>query len=263
MGNAVSVAIDKKMIRHAVSGVISVIMNYYNYFWNNIAVVPALLIMLFLSGCSSLDISDAEKAMHEGNYAEAYCIWRQLADQGHPIAMYNIGWMYHNGFGLVVDDIKASNWWHNAAESGLEEAEQALGMLYYYGGKGVPRDLERSAEYLMPGAARGDEEAALLLETFIGQLDPRMRERFQMLIEKQAEVQSEDLLNNLEGQTLVVSVKRANLRAQPSTNAPIVTSLLMGAVVGELERKPDWVKVAYAPDKDPAWIHASLVKAKD
>ena len=215
-----------------------------------------LLIAILLAACSRVDIAEAEEAMRVGNYAEAYYLWRQLAEQGHPIAMYNIGWMYHNGYGLVIDDEKAAQWWRNAAESGLEDAEMALGMLYYYGGKGIPRDLEKSAEYLMPGAARGDEEAALLLETFIGKLDPEMRERFAQLIEEAVEEQAQ----GLEGKPLRITANRANLRAEPTTRARVVKTLTQGAVVGELERVPDWVKVQFAPDEAAAWIHSSLVR---
>lgn len=221
------------------------------------------LLLLTTGGCSRVDIADAEQAMHDGNYAEAYCIWNRLAERGHPIAMYNIGWMYHNGFGLVIDDNKAAEWWRNAAESGLEDAEQALGMLYYYGGKGIDRNLQTSAEYLMPGAARGDEEAAMLLESFIGKLDPEMRERFQMLVDQQVEAAVEEVADTLGGKPLVVSANLANLRADATTKSAVVVTLKRGAIVGELDRIPDWVKVQYAPGKPPAWVHASLVKATE
>lgn len=221
----------------------------------------ALLAVVFslLAGCERADITRAEEAMQAGNYAEAYYVWRQLAERGHPVAMYNIGWMYHNGYGLVIDDQAAAKWWRNAAESGLEEAEQALGMLYYYGGKGVARDLETSAKYLMPGAARGDEEAALLLETFIGELDPAMRKRFEHLRDEQLEEEAEAL----DGKPLRISVSRANLRAEPSTAGSLVTTLNQGALVGELERRTDWVKIQYTPSAAPAWVHASLVESLD
>lgn len=224
-----------------------------------LGLLTALGILITQSGgCTRVDISEAEQAMHAGNYAEAYCIWKRLAERGHPIAMYNIGWMYHNGYGLLIDDHKAAEWWANAAESGLEDAEQALGMLYYYGGKDIPRDLVKSAEYLMPGAARGDEEAALLLESFIGRLDPELRERFAKLVEEQNKEAADALLGAADGAPLVVSASRANLRAEPTTRSAVVSSLQRGASLVELERKPDWVRVQYAEGKT-AWIHASLV----
>ena len=241
---------------------------------NSVLVVVAAVLSVWLlfqvSGCDRIDIAEAEDAMHEGNYAEAYWVWRRLADDGHPIAMYNIGWMYHNGFGLVVDDSKAADWWDNAAESGLEDAEEALGMLYYYGGKGVKRDLEKAAEYLMPGAARGDEEAALLLESFIGKLDPKMRERFQRLMkaqteeaEEQAAEEADEVADSLGGEPLIVTATLANLRDAPTTKSTVLITLKKGAGLAELERKGDWVKVNFAADKPAAWIHADLVKKTD
>lgn len=235
-----------------------------------ISSVLALLLLFQIAGCERADIAEAESAMQEGNYAEAYWVWRRLADEGHPIAMYNLGWMYHNGFGLVVDDRKAADWWQNAAESGLEDAEEALGMLYYYGGQGVKRDLEKSAEYLIPGVVRGDEEAALLLESFIGKLDPDIRKRFERLLEEkkeaaqeQAEAEAEEVADALGGEPLIVTAKLANLRSEPTTQSSVVITLERGAGLAEVERKGDWVKVNFAIDQASAWIHVDLVKKTD
>ena len=42
----------------------------------------------------SNDLEDAIAAMHTGDFAEAYCIMRPLAERGDADAQYNIGWMY-------------------------------------------------------------------------------------------------------------------------------------------------------------------------
>lgn len=212
------------------------------------------------SACSRLDITQAEKAMQAGNYAEAYCIWRRLAEGGHPVAMYNIGWMYHNGFGLVVDDLEAAQWWQNAAESGLAEAELALGMLYYYGGKNVDRNLELAAEYLMPGVERGDEEAAMMLQGFVSKVDPDIRERFQALREDHQAEQRKTLAKTLGGKPVRVSASRANLRSEPNTSSRVIITLQHGTQLGELARQAEWVQVRYQGDSaGTAWIHASLI----
>ncbi|UCB55385.1 MAG: sel1 repeat family protein, partial [Thiotrichales bacterium] len=50
------------------------------------------------------DVSDAVSAMRAGNYAEAYCVLKPYAESGDPEAQYNIGWMYLNGYGLMMND---------------------------------------------------------------------------------------------------------------------------------------------------------------
>ena len=201
----------------------------------------------------------AESAMRSGNHAEAYHLWRQLAEDGDEVAMYNIGWMYHNGYGLVIDDKEASKWWREAAKAGSEDAEQALGMLYYYGGKGVKKNLEKAAEYLMPGVVRGDEESILILEAFIGQLKPEAKELFEQLREEQLKKKAQAL----KGDPVRIAGDRVNLRAEPNTSARIVKTLKRGMIVAEVERKPDWVKVRYEADLAPAWVYAPLVKRLD
>ena len=69
-----------------------------------------LLILLFISFATALntavakDLDDAVSAMRTGDFAEAYCIMRPLAESGDADSQYNIGWMYVNGYGLRVND---------------------------------------------------------------------------------------------------------------------------------------------------------------
>src|SRR5690242_3706768 len=75
----------------------------------------------------------ARAAMEAGNYAEAYHLWRGLADGGDADAMYNLGWMYHNGYGLLINDVEAQRWWEAAASGGSADALSALGNLLRIG----------------------------------------------------------------------------------------------------------------------------------
>ena len=47
----------------------------------------------------------------DGDYAEAYCLWRPLAEQGYAEAQYHLGWLYANGNGLAVDIDRALGFW--------------------------------------------------------------------------------------------------------------------------------------------------------
>ena len=72
----------------------------------------------------------AVEAMRTGNFAEAYCIMRPLAEDGDADAQYNIGWMYLNGYGLRVNDSLALDWWKKASVQGHTDANFSIGMLY-------------------------------------------------------------------------------------------------------------------------------------
>ncbi|MCB1737747.1 MAG: SEL1-like repeat protein, partial [Gammaproteobacteria bacterium] len=58
------------------------------------------------------------ESMEAGNFADAYCLWKPLAQQGYVEAQYSLGWMYANGYGLAMDEAQALSWWKRAADRG-------------------------------------------------------------------------------------------------------------------------------------------------
>ncbi len=50
---------------------------------------------------------------------------RARAEQGNPIAQYNLGLMYANGFGVPEDNVLAYMWYNLAAAQGGEAVERA------------------------------------------------------------------------------------------------------------------------------------------
>ena len=138
----------------------------------------APIIILMLSSQAFAQSGDANAAaaraaMHVGDYAEAYYLWRGLAVTGDADALYNLGWMYHNGYGLVIDDVEAQHWWEQADARGSVDAMYALGNLHRFGGRGVAVDGPRAVDYFLRAATQGDDESALLIERSI-ELRPRV-----------------------------------------------------------------------------------------
>ena len=82
---------------------------------------------------------DAVAAYKRGDYETAYQLLKPLAQQGIPIAQYNLGVMYDNGKGVPQDYAEAMNWYRRAAEQGLADAQHNLGWVYFEG-QGVPQD---------------------------------------------------------------------------------------------------------------------------
>jgi TPR repeat protein len=52
--------------------------------------------------------------------AEAVYWYRKAAEQGHPPAEYDLGWMVADGRGVLKNETEAKGWLRRAAESGFE-----------------------------------------------------------------------------------------------------------------------------------------------
>jgi TPR repeat protein len=84
---------------------------------------------------------------------------------GDVPAIYNLGLMYEQGFGVAQDKCQAALCYQKAAEKGQVQAQYRLGYLYYHG-QGVPRDLQQAAEWYRKAAEQGHTPAhAAILES--------------------------------------------------------------------------------------------------
>src|ERR1700747_3224270 len=62
-------------------------------------------------------------AFNVGDYATALKLWRPLAEKQEPRSEAAIGFMYHRGLGLTIDDREAALWLRRAAEHGQPEGQ--------------------------------------------------------------------------------------------------------------------------------------------
>ncbi|MCW8918391.1 MAG: SH3 domain-containing protein [Gammaproteobacteria bacterium] len=196
-------------------------------------------------------IAEIASAIQQGNFAEAYYLWRPRAEEGDANAQYGIGWMYHNGYGLAINDEKASDWWGRASSQGHIDATFALGMLYGLGEGAVRRDTALAVHYYHRAARDGHEDARLLLRTLIAEGDGAALKLMQELI-------SEGRQQEITSPAAVQSAK-ANVRRGPGTDHPVVTTLEQGAVLLPLRRKGRWLLVGLQGKSRTGWIHDSLV----
>ena len=163
------------------------------------------------SQASRLD--DAVTAMRAGDFAEAYCIMRPLADYGDPDAQYNIGWMYLNGYGLRINDNLALEWWKKAAAQGHTDASFSIGMLYSLGDGEVPKDMDKAIDAYLVAAQDGHEDAVLILKSMIKRNERAMRARLHDIMKRNA---------SLFGEYRQVKANKLNARSGPSTSAGLV-----------------------------------------
>ena len=97
--------------------------------------------------------------------AASFELMRQLAQDGDPVAEYALGLRYFQGDennGLARDEKQAFRWFSRAAEHGSLAAQAKLGFVYW-GGRGVPKDLNKAYFWTVLARARGDQENKDLL----------------------------------------------------------------------------------------------------
>src|SRR5215475_1895910 len=72
-------------------------------------------------------------AYNSGDFQKAMKIWIPLAEKEDAASQAGIGFMYHRGMGVAIDNGKAAYWLRKAAEHGQPEGQFMLGSLYFYG----------------------------------------------------------------------------------------------------------------------------------
>jgi len=97
---------------------------------------------------------DAKAAYDQGDYANAFRIWSELAAQGNAEAQTKLGGMYLDGRGVTGDDTAAVAWIRKAAEQGHAPAQTDLGLLYARG-QGVRKDDVEAVRWYRKAAEQG------------------------------------------------------------------------------------------------------------
>ncbi|MGZ5007726.1 MAG: J domain-containing protein [Methylobacter sp.] len=90
-----------------------------------------------------------------GRHAEALAIYRQLAEQGHAKAQFNLGLMYDQGQHIEQDYAQAVAWYQKAAEQGNANAQYNLALKYKLG-QGVTQDDSQAAYWYRRAAEEGN-----------------------------------------------------------------------------------------------------------
>lgn len=216
--------------------------------------IRVFLILMFLGMSpvvTAAGMLEAEHAMRAGNYAEAYCIMRPMAEKGDAEAQYNLGWMYHNGYGLAVNDSLALEWWRRASGQGHIDASFSIATIYHHGAGGVSKDSDKAIDYFLTSARSGHEDAILILRSMLIRDDVAIRDRRLSVI-------NED--GSLFGEMLQVKARLVNVREDANLEAGIVTRLQQGQRVLSLDRQGEWSQVALLENGQLAWIYSSLLE---
>jgi len=182
------------------------------------------------------------ESLKDGDFAEAYCIWRPLAKQGHIDASFHLGWLYANGNGLRVDITKAIYWWTQAAKQGHTDAMFALGLAYTTG-EGIKKDLDLAVDWFLKAANSGHEDAREILKIQVRAGAKEIRSRLDELIQ-----------TPWLGQSVKVKVENANLRSGPGTESKLIGKIEKDATLLAINKQNGWFQVIKPDDLSYCWI---------
>jgi hypothetical protein len=190
----------------------------------------------------------AMQALARGDYAQAYCVWRPLAEDGLAEAQYHVGWLYANGNGLAVDLHKALAWWKRAASQGHADAQFAVGLAYTTGEGGIRRNLDEAVHWYLVAARQGHPDARDILVRLNGDPTVRLLERYPDLVNERWFGRPGRILGN-----------RINVRSGPGVDYAIMHQLDDGAPVRIVGERGEWLWILL-PDGDAAWVHRTLIE---
>ncbi|KAF9902540.1 hypothetical protein EC991_004792 [Linnemannia zychae] len=88
------------------------------------------------------------------DYEAAMDWYLKAANQGDDVAQYNLGHMYHNGYGVLEDFKQAMIWYLAAADQGYALAEHNVGFMYSRG-EGTDQDFSQAFEWYHKAAEHG------------------------------------------------------------------------------------------------------------
>ena len=140
-----------------------------------------LAVLLGSTGTSwGADFNKGVAAYKSGDFATALREWRPLAEQEHAHARFNLGWMYHEGRGVLQDYKTAVKWYTLAAEQGDATAQYSLGVRYAKG-EGVIQDDVYAHMWGNIAASNGNENGVKLRSFVTKEMTPSQIEKAQDL----------------------------------------------------------------------------------
>ncbi len=95
----------------------------------------------------------------DNRYDLATELLKRAAQQGHPLAMYNLALLYRDGIGVQRDITQAAEWFAKSAESGFVSAMVEHGLALKAGRGTTKRNPRRAVEWLQRAADAGSLRA--------------------------------------------------------------------------------------------------------
>ncbi len=103
-------------------------------------------------------IEDADRAIKEKRFSDAYQLLLPEAKKGNSFAQYNVAFFLSNGLGVKKDEREAFKWYEKAALQGDTDSQTNLGSMYEKG-SGVDKDLKKALSWYERAAEKGNAMA--------------------------------------------------------------------------------------------------------
>ena len=112
------------------------------------------------SSPSAVELNNQGADAYEAeDYAKAVELFRKAADMGLAEAQNWLGLCYKYGVGVEKDIAKAAFWYEKAAAQGHDQALRELGLFYRLGIGGYKKDFAKAEELFTRAIAEGNEDA--------------------------------------------------------------------------------------------------------
>jgi len=113
--------------------------------------------MYFLSREDQKILEQGLEANWEGENEQAYNLFSQCADNGHPQCMWTRGLMHAWGRGTEKDKTQAVEWFEKSIEAGYTHGMIELGSLYR-DGKELEKDIDRAIQWYQKAVESGEPD---------------------------------------------------------------------------------------------------------
>ena len=110
--------------------------------------VVLLVVLAFMPSSASAGLNPLEVKLFED--------FKVKAEGGDAEAQTALGGCYSKGTGVVVDHVKAAEWWLKAAEQGHAIAQVKVGTCYA-DGRGLSSSIDKAIEWYRKASEQGDE----------------------------------------------------------------------------------------------------------
>jgi TPR repeat protein len=123
-----------------------------------VAIIAVIALTSSLTPPSCADVESGMSAYDAGDYEAAYNDWLPLAEQGSPVAQFNLSLLYRYGKGRPVDSKAAAAWCLKAADAGFVPAQYEMAKIYE-AGQGVRLNLVEAHKFYSLAAEQRYEDA--------------------------------------------------------------------------------------------------------
>jgi TPR repeat protein len=121
------------------------------------SIVVSIALALTLSPVTA-DVEAGMSAYENGDYETAYREWLPLAEEGSPVAQYNVGLLYRYGKGRPADPELAAQWCLLAADAAFAPAQYEMAKMYE-AGEGVRRNVVEAHKWYKLAAEQRYKDA--------------------------------------------------------------------------------------------------------